>query len=277
MFGFFRKKGRLDNGDRSRAKEQPVPQSPWDRAADLMGRGQTAEALEQFARAAIQTRDASHMDMAERWLDDPALLERAGEAAVCRFVSVVTIAADGVEETRRGKILEQCLTALGRIQVSKPRPDGSDRYTVESNLLRRMGRPAEGLEAAKRGIAEHNSPSNYAFAAVCCLTLDDPEQAERYVRMGRKLEPTNLSTTNDLADYFLEHHSCADAARCYAEVVEESEDSADLEWAELSLIYCRWLMTRDPMELERLVLCAASYPGNPRGAQLCQLARSALE
>ena len=44
MFGFFRKKGRLDNGDRSRAKEQPVPQSPWDRAADLMGRGQTAEA-----------------------------------------------------------------------------------------------------------------------------------------------------------------------------------------------------------------------------------------
>ncbi len=123
--------------------------------------------------------------------------------------------------------------------------------------------------SGQAGDCEHNSP-NYPCGGVR-LTLDDPEQAERYVRMGRKLEPTNLSTTNDLADYFLEHHSCADAARCYAEVVEESEDSADLEWAELSLIYCRWLMTRDPMELERLVLCAASYPGNPRGAQLCQL------
>ena len=276
MFNFFksRQKGTKDNGTEGRRAEKSQtsaqPQGPWAQAEALMAQGQGAEALEHYARTLHQTQDLSHMDMAERWLKDPSLLDQVGEAAVCRLVSVVTIAADGLEERRRWKLLEQCLDVLRRIEVSEPRPDLSDRYAAESNLLRRMGRPAEGLEAAKRGVQEHNSPSSYAFAAVCCLALDDPEQAEQYIRGGRALVPGNLSTTNDLADYYLEHGNFVEAARCYQEVVEESADSDDLEWAEPSLIYCRWRESGDPMELERLALCAATRPGSQRGAQLCQ-------
>jgi tetratricopeptide (TPR) repeat protein len=281
MFNFFksRQKGTKDNGTEGRRAEKSQtsaqPQGPWARAEALMAQGQGAEALEHYARTLHQTQDLSHMDMAERWLKDPSLLDQVGEAAVCRLVSVVTIAADGLEERRRWKLLEQCLDVLRRIEVSEPRPDLSDRYAAESNLLRRMGRPEEGLEAAKRGVQEHNSPSNYAFAAVCCLALDDPEQAEKYIRGGRALVPGNLSTTNDLADYYLEHGNFVEAARCYQEVVEESADSDDLEWAEPSLIYCRWRESGDPMELERLALCAASRPRSQRGAQLCQAASAA--
>ena len=89
MFGFLKKKGDQDNGDPrlSKAKSQPVPRSPWDEAVALMEQGKTAEALEQFARTAIQTRDLSRMDLAERWLNDQRLLDRAGEEVVCRFVA----------------------------------------------------------------------------------------------------------------------------------------------------------------------------------------------
>ncbi len=281
MFNFFksRQKGAKDNGTEGRRAEKSQtsaqPQGPWAQAEALMAQGRAAEALEHFTQSAIQTRDLSRMDLAERWLEDQSILDRAGEAVVCRFVSVVTITAGGLEPGRYLALLEKCLAALRRIETSEPRADGSDRYTAESNLLRRMGRPEEGLEAAKRGIQEHNSPSNYVFAAVCCLALDDPEQAEQYIRGGRALVPGNLSTTNDLADYYLEHGNFVEAARCYQEVVEESGDTADIEWAEPSLIYCRWRESGDPLELERLALCAASRPGSQRGAQLCQAASAA--
>ena len=84
MFDFFKKKDSRDNAaaGASRAKGQPVPQDPWARAEVLMDQGKTAEALEYFAQTAIQTRDLSHMDMAERWLGSQALLDKAGEEAV---------------------------------------------------------------------------------------------------------------------------------------------------------------------------------------------------
>lgn len=274
MFGFFAKKDNQDNGNpgRSKARSQPVPQGPWGEAAALMEQGKTAEALERFARAAIQTRDLTHMDMAERWLNEKALLDRAGEEAVCRFVAFLTQVLDPMEERQRQRLWESCLNALRALGDNTPaRPDMTDRYTTECVLLRHMGRLEEGLRAAREGIARHNSASCYTFAGLCCLDLGDTEGAEGYVLQGLERDPGNLAPCNDLGDYFLDCRMLDKAIEYYAMVTARG-DEQDAGWAEPSLIFCRWLDSGDPVELERLVLCAASWPQSQRGAQLCRWA-----
>lgn len=272
----LKKKDNRDNSAKSRAKEQPVPQSPWDQAAALMERGETAQALEQFGRTAIQTRDLSRMDMAERWLRDRALLARAGEKAVCHFVACLTQVLDPMEPEQRERLWSGCLQALRALgEDTPPRQDMTDRYTAECLLLRHMGRMEEALRAAKLGIERHDSASCWIFGGLCCLDMGDADGAERYIQESLKRDPENLAPCNDLADHFLERGNLPKAIQYY-KMAAVQDDAQDAAWAELSLIYCRWLETKDPMELERLVLCAASYPGNPRGAQLCQLARSSF-
>lgn len=274
MFGFFAKKDNQDNGNpgRSKARNQPVPQGPWGEAAALMEQGKTAEALERFARTAIQTRDLSHMDMAERWLNEKALLDRAGEEAVCRFVAFLTQVLDPMEERQRQRLWESCLNALRALgDNTSARSDLSDRYTTECVLLRHMGRLEEGLRAAREGIARHNSASCYTFAGLCCLDLGDTEGAEGYVLQGLERDPGNLAPCNDLGDYFLDCRMLDKAIEYYAMVTARG-DEQDAGWAEPSLIFCRWLDSGDPVELERLVLCAASWPQSQRGAQLCRWA-----
>ena len=79
MFGLFKKKDNGNAGSQGE-KTRSVPRpGPWGEASILMDQGRVAEALEHFARTAIQTRDLSHMDMAERWLGNQALLDKAGE------------------------------------------------------------------------------------------------------------------------------------------------------------------------------------------------------
>ena len=92
------------------------------------------------------------------------------------------------------------------------------------------------------------------------------------MREGLEREPQNLAPCNDLADYFLDHRLLDKAMEYYAMVVDRG-DQRNAEWAEPSLIYCRWLDSGDPAELERLVLCAASRPQSQRGAQLCEQAQ----
>lgn len=275
MFGFFKKKDNRDNGaaNRPEAKAQPTPQSPWDQAVALMNEGKTAEALEHFARTAAQTRDLSRMDLAERWLNDPAVLARAGEEAVCRFVAFLTQVLDPMEPVQRQRLWDGCLQALRALgDNTAPRPDMTNRYTTECVLLRHMGRMEEALKVAQEGIARHKAPSCFTFAGLCYLDLGDTAGAEDCVAQSLALEPGNVAQCNDLADYFLNHQNLDKAIHYYTMVVDQG-DSQDVEWAEPSLIFCRWLVSGDPVELERLVLCAASRPQSPRGAQLCQAAR----
>ena len=102
MFGFFKKKDNQDNGSKVRTAEKAQsnvrPQGPWAQAAAMMDRGETAQALEHFARTAIQTRDLSRMDLAERWLNDQRLLDRAGEE-------------------KRATSMEDILTMFNRISI----------------------------------------------------------------------------------------------------------------------------------------------------------------
>lgn len=277
MFGFWKKKNNQDNGEKvylaDRGQSDARPQGPWAQAQTMMDQGRTAEALEQFARASVQTRDLSHMDMAEGWLGDQALLDRAGEEAVCRFVAFLTQVLDPMEPVQRQRLWDACLQALrGLGDNTAPRQDMTNRYTTECVLLRHMGRPEEGLKVAQEGISRHKAASCYTFAGLCCLDLDDPEGAEDYVMDGLKLDPQNLAPCNDLADYFLNRRILDKAIEYYALVVDRG-DQQDVDWAEPSLIFCRWLDSGDPAELERLVLCAAAKPQNQRGAQLCQAAR----
>ena len=272
MFGFLKKKNNKDNessGHRTeKAQSNLQPQGPWAQARSLMDQGRTAEALEQFARAAIQTRDLSHMDLAERWLNDQALLDRAGEEAVCRFVAFLTQVLDPMEPVQRGRLWEGCLRALRALGDDTPaRQDMSDRYTAECILLRHMGRPADGLKAAREGISRHDTAHCYTFAGLCCLDLDDTQGAEDYVRQALARDPGNLAPCNDLGDYFFNRRLLDKAIKYYSLVVEQG-DIQDIEWAEPSLIFCRWQKTGDPMELERLALLAASQPGNQRAAEL---------
>ena len=274
MFGLFKKK---DNGNANSQGEKtrsvPRPQGPWGEASILMDQGRVAEALEHFARTAIQTRDLSHMDMAERWLGNQALLDKAGEEAVCLFVAMLTQVLDPLEPVQRQRVWDGCLNALRALgDNTAPRPDATNRYTAECILLRHMGRNEEALKAAQEGISRHKAASCYTFAGVCCLDLDDPEGAEDYVKEGLELDPKNLAPCNDLADYFLRVRNLSKAIEYYA-LVTDRGDQQDVEWAEPSLLFCRWLNSGDPVELERLVLCAASKPQNQRGSELCQWAR----
>lgn len=275
MFGFFKKKDSKDNAGYRPEKAQSNlrPQGPWAQAEALMGQGRTAEALDQFARAALQTRDLSHMDMAERWLNDQNLLNRAGEAAVCRFVALLTQALDPMEPVQRQRLWEGCLRALRALGDDTPaRQDMTNRYTAECVLLRHMGRMEEGLKAAQEGIRRHDAASCYTFAGLCCLDLDRAEEAEQYVRQSLERDPRNLAPCNDVADYYFHRRrDPVKAGEYYAMAMEG--DRQDIEWAEPSLIYCRWLASGDPAELERLALCAACQPKNQRAAQLCQAAR----
>lgn len=277
MFGFFKKKDNRDNGDSVRPAEKAQsdrqPQGPWAQAGALMDQGRTGEALEHFARAAVQTRDLSHMDMAERWLSDPALLDRAGEEQVCLFAALLTQVLDPMEPAQRQRLWEGCLSALRSIKDPAPRPGMTNRYTAECVLLRHMGRTQEALTAAQEGIRLQKAPSCFTFAGLCFLDLGDTAGAEDCVRQSLELDPHALAQCNDLGDYFLDHGNLPKAIEYYAMAVDGG-DAQDAEWAEPSLIYCRWLESGDPLELERLALCAASQPQNQRGAQLCQAARS---
>ena len=275
MFGFFKKKGNQDNGKTNQleAKSQPAPKSPWGEAAALMDRGETTQAMDHFARTAVQTRDLSHMDIAERWLSDQTILDRAGEAVICRFVAILTQVLDPMEPNQRERMWNLCLKVLRNLgDNTEPRPDTTNRYTAECILLRHMGRTEEALKAAQEGISRHKAASCYTFAGLCCLDLGDTPGAENHVREGLERDPQNLAPCNDLADFFLDHNNLPKAIEYYTMVVDRG-DPPDVEWAEPSLIFCRWLESRDPVELERLVLCAASKPQNQRGVQLCQAAR----
>lgn len=281
MFGFFKKKDNQDNGGKARpvekAQSSARPQGPWAQAAALMDQGKTAEALEQFARTAVQTRDLSHMDMAEGWLNDQKLLDSAGEEAVCRFVAFLTQVLDPMEPVQRQRLWEGCLSALRSLgDNTAPRQDMTNRYTTECVLLRHMGRTEEGLKAAQEGIRRHKAASCYTFAGLCFLDLDDTAGAEDCVRQSLEMDPMNLAQCNDLGDYFLNHNNLPKAIEYYAMVVDGG-DAQDVEWAEPSLIFCRWLKSRDPAEGERLALCAASQPRNQRAAELCQAMRQNLQ
>ena len=273
MFGLFKKKDNGNAGSQGE-KTRSVPRpGPWGEASILMDQGRVAEALEHFARTAIQTRDLSHMDMAERWLGNQALLDKAGEEAVCLFVAYLTQVLDPLEPVQRQRLWDGCLNALRALgDNTAPRPDATNRYTAECILLRHMGRNEEALKAAQEGISRHKAASCYTFAGVCCLDLDDPEGAEDYVKEGLELDPKNLAPCNDLADYFLRVRNLSKAIEYYA-LVTDRGDQQDVEWAEPSLLFCRWLDSGDPAWLERLVLCAASNPRNQRGSELCQWAR----
>ncbi len=273
MFGFLKKKENRDNGRAVQPMAEPARQSPWEQAAVLMDQGKAAEALDQFAHTVIQTRDLSRMDLAERWLSDQKLLDRAGEAAVCRFVAILTQVLDPMESGQRDRMWNLCLKVLRDLgDNTEPRQDTTNRYTAECILLRHMGRMEEALKAAQEGISRHKAASCYTFAGLCCLDVDDTEGAEEYVREGLERDPQNLAPCNDLADYFLDHRLLDKAMEYYAMVVDRG-DQRDAEWAEPSLIFCRWLDSGDPAELERLVLCAAAKPRNQRGSQLCEQAR----
>lgn len=273
MFGLFKKKDNGNAGSQGE-KTRSVPRpGPWGEASILMDQGRVAEALEHFARTSIQTRDLSHMDMAERWLGNQALLDKAGEEAVCLFVAYLTQVLDPLEPVQRQRLWDGCLNALRALgDNTAPRPDATNRYTAECILLRHMGRNEEALKAAQEGISRHKAASCYTFAGVCCLDLDDPEGAEDYVKEGLELDPKNLAPCNDLADYFLRVRNLSKAIEYYA-LVTDRGDQQDAEWAEPSLLFCRWLDSGDPAWLERLVLCAASNPRNQRGSELCQWAR----
>ena len=104
MFGLFKKRDNGNVGSQGE-KTRSVPRpGPWGEASILMDQGRVAEALEHFARTAIQTRDLSHMDMAERWLGNQALLDKAGEEAVCLFVAYLTQVLDPLEPVQRQRL-----------------------------------------------------------------------------------------------------------------------------------------------------------------------------
>lgn len=276
MFGFFKKKDSRDNvaagrpSDKAQSNRQP--KGPWAQAEALMSQGKVGEALEHFARTAVRTRDLSHMDTAERWLNDQALLDRAGEEQVCLFTAFLTQVLDPMEPVHRQRLWEGCLNALRSIKDPAPRPDMTNRYTAECVLLRHMGRMEDALKAAQEGIRLHKAPSCFTFAGLCFLDMDDTDGAEDCVRQSLELDPHALAQCNDLGDYFLNHNNLPKAMEYYAMAVDRG-DAKDAEWAEPSLIFCRWLESKDPVELERLALFAASQPQNQRGAQLCQAAR----
>lgn len=265
------------NRSTSPSPQQPDrPLTPLEQAEALRAQGKASEAMDLLGRTILQTRDAALMPPAVRWLENTALLDDAGELAVCRFVAMLTQVIDPLDPPLRQKLWDGSLNALRRIERPVPRHDVTDRYTAECILLRHMGKTDEALQVALDGVSKHDTASNSTFAGLCYLDKDEPEKAEQYVRRGVELDPENLSPCNDAADYFFQNRNFLKAREYYGLVLENG-DELDCDWAEPSWYFCQWKISGDALDLDRLILCAACRPENERAARLCAAAQREMQ
>ncbi len=255
-----------------RNKKKQAAGQPLSQAEEAKAAGRAAEALEICGRTILQTGDLNLMDTVEHWLSDRSFLAQAGEAAVCRWIAFLTPVLDRVEQPRQQRLWEACLQVLRSLTDTKPRHDTTDRYTAECILLRHMQKSEEALEVAQTGLEKHASASCATFAGLCCIDLGKIAQAESYIRQGVALNPDNLSGCNDMADYFF-NERCYEKALEYYSMVAETGDPYDRQWAVPSLIFCQYMQSEDPMDVERLVLYAAAQAENERAQRLCELVR----
>lgn len=243
----------------------------------LIEQGNWGEALQQLGRALAHQPGDRLWALAEELLREEPLPQRVAEADFCTFAALVVRPLDGVQpKQRRVGLQELLLAALGRFSYStcSPRPDITDRYAVEVMLLRHMGRSKEALSVALAGLEATNAPYCAVFAASCYMDLNDDENAQRYARLGVQLNPGNAAGFNDLADYFFRKENYEKAMEYYGAVCTSGDhDLGDIGWAEPSYYYCRYLLQKDPVDLERLAAVAAADIQNEQASRLCDMAR----
>lgn len=243
-----------------------------DNTNRLFGEGKASEGLEAYGLAVLHSGDCSWLEALEEWLLQDKVFHQAGEETFCRLMMRVMNLVDELPEERQDRVRERCLQILGSFPETAPRQDVTDRYVVECIFYRHMGRYEEGLKAALTGLEKHGTASCATFAGLCCLALEDAEQAGLYVKKGLELDPHNGSGCNDVADYFFNRRRW-DKAEEYYRLALSAKDPYDREWAEPSWIFCRYMLTEDTYELEHLAACAAAYPENDRARRLCGAAR----
>lgn len=239
-------------------------------AQRLVKKGHIAEAFDLLGKIVLQSGQAAYIHIAEPWLNDSRILREAGELAISTLIARLTFAIDRCEAEERQRYWQLCLKVLREIpdQACQPRNNTTDRYIAECILLRHMEEGQAALEAAQKGMKLHGTATCYTFAGLCFMDLDQVEQAEEHIRLGYEADPENAAGCNDLADYFFNQRRY-DKAREYYSMVLKSGDPYDCGWAEPSWLFCRYLLEKDPVDLERLIACAAVDSDNERAAELC--------
>ena len=247
----------------------PVPE------ADLLFcEGRFAEAFDKYGKALLQAGDPSLTESAESWLAQEELISQVGELVICTFIARLTQLIDHCETGVRERLWEACLSILRGFppELCTPRHDTTDRYVAECILFRHMKKPEDALASALNGLAQQETASRATFAGLCAMDMEDEKTAEKYIRLGLKIDPQNVSGCNDLADYYFNRRRFQKAAEYY-EIAMSTTDRYDIKWSEPSLYFCRYMINNRSEELERLVLFAAMEPDNNRAACLCSLAK----
>ncbi len=239
-------------------------------AEHLYESGNIQEAFRYYA-GSLWRGEENETELLSVWLSDENIIDRAGEEAVCAFIACILFAIDRCEELLREHLWSLCHEIFDRITVCADRQDTSDRYVAECNLYRHEKKPEKALEVILRGLKQKPTISRYTFTGLTYLDLEKAEEAERYIELGVHADPGNASAYNDLGDYYFKKRHWVKAGECYYKVLEAG-DYNDCGWAEPSWIFCCFMASGEPCELERLLLCAAADIGNGRAKELCQAA-----
>lgn len=244
---------------------------------DAFKRRNYSEAMELLGTALSKEPDEPLLETAFEWLNSPGFLEQADQKGMCQFISRLIAPADQCRENLKSRLQAACLQAI-RTDHGRPyasRTDIADRYSVEARLLRHMNRIDEALAVAEKGSKLHDSSYCSIFAGLCCMDLEQEEQAEYYIRRSVKQNPDNMAGFNDFADFLFQKENYEKAGQFYHEIMENG-DSSDREWAVPSYLFCRYQQTGAPDDLERLTAYAAAYLDCQRSAELCGRARRQL-
>lgn len=239
-------------------------------AENLYQSGQIQKALKYYATA-LWRGEENNTELLCTWLNDKALITKAGEQAVCAFIASILFTIDRCDVSLQKYLWTLCQNIFDRMTICEDRNDTSDRYVVECNLYRHQKNPEKALEIILKGLAKGGTTSRYTFAGLTYLDLEKEAEAEKYIALGYQSDPKNASAYNDLGDYYFDRRQWEKASDCYYKVLETG-DYNDCNWAEPSWIFCCYMSDPDPYELERLLLCAASEPDNQRAQSLCEMA-----
>lgn len=239
-------------------------------AKRLYDTGNVQQALRYYASSLWRGEEQSP-ELLPEWLGDPHLAEKAGEQEVCTFIAYLLLVIDRYEEPLREQLWALCHKVLNSMPQGEARQDTTDRYVVECNLYRHEKNPEKALEIIMKGLSQGATTSRYTFAGLTCLELEKEEEAEQYIAMGYQANPADASAYNDMGDHFTARRRWEKAGECYYKVLEAG-DGNDCSWAEPSWLFCRFMESGDPFELERLVLCAAANTSNDRAQWLCRMA-----
>ena len=195
------------------------------------------------------------------WFEPAGAIESLSEAAGLKlFGALLTVSPEAASATApQVASLRRWSTLLER---AAPRwKDTSLLRMMRAGLLRKAGRFDDALAAAGalEDAAEFNDVAAIGLALRARGRLIESAQAFEH---GTRMEPDNISGFVEAGDSWLEAAHWPEALAAY----EAGLKVEPYVWAEVSALYCRWMIEGDDPWRERLAAAAAA--GSRRASEL---------